>query len=196
MTSVTFSSNFGTSALTTSGGITAADLYDEEYLENKYSYKETQESYEIAYEGQDAVIETYISNILSYISNGEEDKAMEAYEELLDAMSDQTRYAQLISDDGDDTQLRAIARELIEADLGSDLEEYITDNTKNGAAVKAQKIRTAGNCDSTSTEDLLNAMCNMDEEEGTNVFSIIGSIIVSPITATLGNLVRGFKKAK
>ena len=64
------------SSLTTSGGVTASSLYDTEYLDRKYDYADTRESYEIAYSGRDAAIETKISNIGSYLANGKEDKAL------------------------------------------------------------------------------------------------------------------------
>ena len=174
------------SSLTQSGGITAASLYDTEYLDRKYDYTDTRESYEIAYSGRDAAIETKISNICSYLANGKEDKAFAAYEELLEEMSSQTRYAQLIGEDGDDTQLRAIARQLIETELGADLEEFIRANAKDQAGVDYQNILTWGNCDSTSQEDLLAEMCDIDEEEGR------GNVVVSALAAVASPFVCGF----
>ncbi len=183
------------SSLTTSGGVTAASLYNTEYLDKKYDYIDTKESYEIAYSGRDAAIETKISNICSYLANGKEDKAMAAYEELLAEMNSQTRYAQLVSENGDDTQLRAIARQLIESELGGDLEEFIRENARDQAGVDHQKILTWGNCDSTSQEDLLAAMCDIDEEEGSGNIIVSGlSLIASPFVC-LGNwLFNGNKK--
>lgn len=183
------------SSLTTSGGVTASSLYNTEYLDNKYSYTDTKESYEIAYSGRDAAIETKISNVGSYLANGKGDKALAAYEELLSEMSNQTRYAQLVGEDGDDTQLRAIARQLIESEIGGDLEEFIRENSKTQAGVDHQKILTWGNCDSTSQEDLLAAMCDVDEEEGSGNI-IVGALaaVASPFVC-LGNwLFNGNKK--
>ena len=174
------------SSLTTSGTITAASLYNTEYLDKKYDYTDTRESYEIAYSGRDAAITSKISNIGSYLANGKEDKALVAYEELLAEMSSQTRYAQLIGENGDDTQLRAIARQLIESEIGGDLEEFIRENAKDQASVDHQKILTWGNCDSTSQEDLLAAMCDIDEEEGS------GNIIVSALAGLASPFVCGF----
>ena len=184
-----------TSSLTTSGGVTAASLYNTDYLDNKYNYTDTKESYEIAYSGRDAAIETKISNIGSYLANGKEDKALAAYEELLEEMSSQTRYAQLVGENGDDSQLKAIARQLIEAEIGGDLEEFIRTNAKDQAGVDHQKILTWGNCDSTSQEDLLAAMCDIDEEEGSGnpLVSILAGI-ASPFVCFGNWLFNGNKK--
>lgn len=183
------------SSLTTSGSVTASSLYDTEYLDRKYDYTDTRESYEIAYSGRDAAIETKISNICSYLANGKEDKAMAAYEELLAEMNSQTRYAQLVSENGDDTQLRAIARQLIESELGGDLEEFIRENARGQAGVDHQKILTWGNCDSTSQEDLLAAMCDIDEEEGSGNIIVSGLALIASPFVNLGNwLFNGNKK--
>ncbi len=183
------------SSLTTSGGVTAASLYNTEYLDKKYDYTDTKESYEIAYSGRDAAIETKISNIGSYLANGKEDKALAAYEELLSEMSSQTRYAQLVGEDGDDTQLRAIARQLIESEIGGDLEEFIRENARDQAGVDHQKILTWGNCDSTSQEDLLAAMCDIDEEEGSGNIIVSGLALIASPFVCLGNwLFNGNKK--
>ncbi len=183
------------SSLTTSGTITAASLYNTEYLDKKYDYTDTRESYEIAYSGRDAAIESKISNICSYLANGKEDKAMAAYEELLAEMNSQTRYAQLVSENGDDTQLRAIARQLIESELGGDLEEFIRENARDQAGVDHQKILTWGNCDSTSQEDLLAAMCDIDEEEGSGNIIVSGLALIASPFVNLGNwLFNGNKK--
>lgn len=183
------------SSLTTSGGVTSAKLYNTEYLDKKYDYTDTKESYEIAYSGRDAAVETKISNIGSYLANGKEDKAMAAYEELLEEMGNQTRYAQLVGEDGNDAQLRAIARQLIESEIGGDLEEFIRENAKTQAGVDHQKILTWGNCDSTSQEDLLAAMCDIDEEEGSGNI-VVGALaaIASPFVCFGNWLFNGNKK--
>ncbi len=180
---------------TVSGGVTASSLYNTEYLDKKYDYTDTKESYEIAYSGRDAAIETKISNICSYLANGQEDKAMAAYEELLDEMTTQTRYAQLVDEDGDDTQLRSIARQLIESELGGSLEDYIRENTRTNAQVENQTVLTWGNCDSTSQEELLAAMCDIDEEEGSGNILIQAAFAVASPFVALGNwLFNGGKK--
>lgn len=186
----------GASALTTSGGVSISSFLNTEYLENRDRYNQTNEGIEIAATGRDAAIESKISKICSYLSNGQEDKAMAAYEELLQEMNGQTRYSNLVSDSGDDTQLRSVARQLIEGELGGDLEEYIRENTRDAAGVEAQKIRTLGNCDSTSQEDLLLAMCDIEEDEGHNILLDAVSAIAMPFEV-LGNLIfNGGKKVK
>jgi hypothetical protein len=152
----------GTSSLgtyTTQGKVSVASIYNTDALDNKYTYSDTKESYEIAYSGRDAAISADIKNITNYLDQGQEDKAMAAYQNLLDEMSEQTRYAQLVSDDGDDTQLRAVARELIEEELGSDLNDYIVENASNSFE---RGLEINWNGDNYQEEDLLKEMCNVD----------------------------------
>lgn len=157
---------------TQSGGVTAASLYNTDYLDSKYEYTDTKEGYEVAYTGRDAAIDSDISNITSYILNGQEDKVIAAYESLLDQMSSQSRYAQLITESGDDTQLRAVARQLIEAETGVDLATFIRENTRDSVAVQKQQLLWGDNCDSTTQEALLAEMCDIEEEEGrASIFS-------------------------
>ena len=173
-------------SLTTSGIVTASSLYNTEYLDKKYDYNDTKESYEIAYSGRDAAIETKISNICSYLANGQEDKALAAYEELLNEMTSQTRYEQLIDENGEDTQLRSIARQLIETELGGDLEDFIRENSRDAVGVEKQKLLWGDNCDSTTQEDLLEAMCNIEEQEGK------ANIFTKGIYGTFGIVTKGF----
>ena len=181
------------STFTTSGGISVNSLYNTEYLDSKYDYADTKEGYEMSYAGRDAVLDTQISNIIAYLGDGQEDKAMAAYEKLIEEMSTQTRYESIAESDG---QLQAVARQLIEAELGSDLEEYIRTNSRDAAGVQAQQIRTLGNCDSTSQEDLLLAMCDIEEEKGSNILLDAVSVLAMPFEL-LGNLLfNGGKKVK
>ncbi len=163
------------SAVATTGtalnGVSSADLYNNEVLDKKYNYNDTKEGYEIAYSGRDAAISTSISNITKYIENGEEDKVIQAYDELLNQMSTQERYSQLVSEEGDDTQLRSIARQLIESEIGCDLVDYIQDKTKSNKSSENQRLLWGDNCDTTTSEDLLKEMCNLDLEKGhSNLF--------------------------
>ena len=74
-------------------------------------------------------------------------------------------------------------------------EEYIRANSRTNAQVENQKVLTWGNCDSTSQEDLLAAMCDIDEEEGNgNLLIQIGAGIVSPFVAFGNWLFNGGKK--
>ena len=181
-------------SLTNGGTITASSLFDEKYLEQRDGYNQKKESFQIATSGRDAAIKTKISNIVSYLENGKEDKALKAYNELLDVMSKQSRYSQLVSED-DNTQLKAVARTLIESSAGTDLEQLIRENTRDNADVENQKIRTWGNCDSTSQEELLLAMCDIDEQGGhTNPVSALLNALVSPFVVAGNALFNGGKK--
>ncbi len=149
------------------GGVSISSFYNTDYLENKYNYAESKESYEIAAAGRDAAIATDISKFKTYLGSGEEDKAMDAYQELIDEMSAQERYSQLVSESGNDEQLRAVAKTLIEEQLdGVALEDYITKHARKNSSVENQKLLWgAKKCDSTSREDLLNETCDLDIEE-------------------------------
>ena len=189
------SGSASSSTLTTSGGVTASSLYNTDYLDNKYEYTDTKESYEIAYSGRDAAINTDISNITSYISNGQEDKVIAAYQSLLNEMKNQERYSQLVGEDGDDTQLRAVARDLIESQTGVDLEQYIRENTQDQAGVEFQNVLTWGNCDSTSQEELLKELCNLEEDPGHgNPVANFFAMIASPFVVGFNELFHGGKK--
>lgn len=197
-----FSGTSSAVSMTQSGTITASKLYNTDYLDRKYDYNDTKESYEVAYTGRDSAIDTDISNIMYYLENGYEDKAMEAYETLLNEMTSQTRYAQLVSESGDDTQLRAVARTLIEQQIyektgtNTGLDEFIKDNAVSASGLSWQKtFLNNSKLDENTQEDLLNAMCNMNEEKhvtgGQYVLEAICTI-VKPFTE-LGDFLFGGK---
>ena len=183
------------SAGTLTGTVNMSNIYNEDYLDEKYNYQDSKESYELAYGGRDASIETSIENISTYLQDGREDKALEAYNELLSEMSSQKRYAQLVTEDGSDKQLRAVAKQLIESEIGCDLKDYINDNARSNAGVEKQKLLSWGNCDSTSREDLLSEMCDIDEEKSNGSIIMKGVCIIASPFVALGNfLFRGGKK--
>ena len=91
-----------------------------------------------------------------------------------------------IDENGEDTQLRSIARQLIETELGRDLEDFIRENSRDAVEVEKQKLLWGDNCDSTTQEDLLEAMCNIEEEEGK------ANIFTKGIYGTLGIVTKGF----
>ena len=131
-------------------------------LESRYNTLQQSQAYDIGVAGNDAVIGSKIDNFTSYIEKGQEDRALEAYLELLDQMKQQTRYSQLITEDGDDTQLRAVARQLIEGDTGVDLEELIRECTRDAKGVEyQQRMFGAEKVDSVSQEDLLEEVCDI-----------------------------------
>mgnify|MGYP006916233784 CR=1 FL=1 len=188
--------NGGTAAATNtiSGGASMANIYNTEALDNRYNYTDTKESYEVAEAGRDASINASIANIDSYIKNGEEDKVLKAYNQLLTEMSAQTRYSQLITEDGNDLQLRSVARQLIEQQIGCNLEEYLEKNTADEAETKNKQILYWNNADSTSQEDLLLEMCNIDKD-GKHLNPVVGffSTLISPFTS-FANWITGGEK--
>lgn len=152
-------SGYGLNGYTYSGDTTSI-------LESRYNTLQQSQAYEIGTAGNDAVISSKIDNFTSYIENGQEDNALEAYNELLEQMKLQARYSQLITEDGDDTQLRAVARQLIESDAGVDLEDLIRECTRDAKGVEAQKMYRGEYCDSTTQEELLEQVCDIKEQEG------------------------------
>ena len=157
----------GTAGINTSspfGGSSVSSFYNEDFLNSKYDYQHTREGYEIQESAYDAALDVNISNIISYIENGQEDKAMEAYNQLLSQMSTQSRYSHIANDNA---QLQAIAKQLIEMNLeDGNLEDLIRDNTRDAVAVQKQKCYRGRHCDSTTQEQLLKSMCGLEEEEG------------------------------
>lgn len=149
----------GSVSLSSGNSLTSASLFDEKYLEKRNGYDQKRDSYGIAKAGRDAAINKKISNLVSYIENGKEGKAMKEYAKLLEEMSKQERYAQLAID-GDDTQLRAVARELIENNANVDLEELIKDNT-DASFARGFKLNFEHNA--YTQEEILKELCDLDE---------------------------------
>ncbi len=145
--------------LTLNGGITASSLYNTDALKNRYDYQETKEGYDISYTGRDAALNTKISNVCTYLKQGKEDRAIEAYQALLDEISSQERYAVIAENE---SQLKAIAKELIQSNLedGMALEDFIRANTANSFE-RGFEINWDG--DKATEEDVLKTMCDLDE---------------------------------
>ncbi len=152
-----FNSGFSAGTGTTFTGVTGASLLNPEYLEKKYEYYDLKAGYELSYASKDAVISNKISNLCTYIEGGKEDKAMKAYQELLAEISGQDRYSQAIENDA---QLKAMARQMIEAQLGDSLEDFIKANTANNFQ-RGFELNLEG--DQYQEEDLLKEMCDLDE---------------------------------
>ncbi len=144
---------------TVNGGVTAASLYNTDALDKRYDYQDTKEGYEIGYAGKDAALNTKISNVCTYLKQGKEDRAIEAYQALLDEISTQERYAVIAQNE---SQLKAIAKELIQSNLedGQTLEDYIRANTANNFQ-RGFEINWDG--DKATEEDVLKTMCDLDE---------------------------------
>ena len=165
-------SGSGTAGVLSGRGITAADFYNEDALDSRYDYQDAKEAYEIEYSGRDAAIDSKIANLCTYIEQGREDKAMEAYQELLNEISSQGRYAQISEND---THLRAVARQMIESNLeeGLSLEDFITENTANSFE-RGFEINWDG--DQYQEEDLLKEMCDLDETTSTDGLKKAGGV--------------------
>ncbi len=177
-------SGSGTAGVLAGRGINAADFYNEDALESRYDYQDSKEGHEIEYAGRDAAIETNIANVINYISSGREDEALEAYQDLLDEMMSQTRYAYLVGEDGNDVQLRAVAKQLIESELedGQKLEDFINDNTVTASGRSWQKtFFNNSKIDEATSEDLLNLMCNQKEEKHVSAGQYVLEVICTPV---------------
>ena len=159
----TFSGS-GIAGALSNGKLTASDLYNEDALDSRYDYQDAKEAHEIEYTGRDAALDSKISNICTYIEQGREDKAMAAYQELLDEISSQGRYEQIAENE---TQLKALAREMIESNLedGTSLEDFIKSNTAN-CFERGFEINWDG--DQYQEEDLLKEMCDLDTTTSTD----------------------------
>ncbi len=173
-------------------GLSTTNFWNTDYIDKKDNYRQHEESINIQNSARDSVLDTQISNLTSYIASGKEDKAMDAYNKLLEEMSQQTRYAGCT-----DAQLQAIARDIIEMELSEqagepvDLEQYIRDNTANASEQSRQKTLWCDDkVDSATEEDLLNAICGLDESKyisgGTHLVNGIINIF------TLGGLTEGW----
>ena len=168
-----FNSGFGTSFGTYSGGAYGLGINSYGYtgdttsiLESRYNTLQTSQSYELGQMGEDSIITSKINNFVSYLENGQEDRALEAYQELLEQMKQQTKFQQLVSENGDDAQLRAVNREFIESEIGVDLEDLIREYSRDAKGVEyQQKMFGKDKVDSVSQEDLLAEICDLKETE-------------------------------
>ena len=117
----------------------------------------------------DAVEDTQINGecgkaqkFLEAIKDGQEDEAMEYYNELLDIMKQQDRYSKY-----DDAQIKADATALISVKLkeltGDDnavLKDYIKKYTADTTENHKQRDRNNVEVDEATTEDILNFVCD------------------------------------
>ena len=178
----------GSVSLSSGGTISSASLFDEKYLEKRNGYDQKRDSYGIAKAGRDAAINKNISNLVSYIENGKEGKAMKEYTKLLEEMAKQERYAQLIQGD-DDTQLRAVAKELIENNANVDLEELIKENT-DASFARGFKLNFEHNA--YTQEEILKELCDLDETNKlTGVKRVTGNLCRIGACAAAGFVIGG-----
>ena len=127
-----------------------------------------------------------ISNFRTYLEGGKEDKALAAYEALIEEMSMQQRYANL-----SESQIQAIAKEIIEAELSAEagepvsLEDYIKEHAVGVNGQGWQKVFLNNHkIDDANEATLLNRICGMDEEEemtaGQKILQGITTVVLSP----------------
>ena len=147
---------------TATGRSNTTSIYDTNYLDRKYNYQHTNECYENMDYAEDSVLDSKIRNILTFIENGKEDKAIEAYNKLIEEMGGQTRYAQLSQ-----SEIKAMARQMIESQLedGETLDNFIRENTANSFE-RGFEINWDG--DKYQEEDVLREICDLDETTTTD----------------------------
>ena len=138
--------------------MSTSSIFNGEWLSRRNSYEQARDGYLIASAARDAAIDGKIRNILSHIENGNADKAMKVYNQLLEEMAKQERFAALKNGE-DDTQLKAAARNLIESKAHQDLSELIKENTstrfENGFSYDLDNYNE-------SQESLLENMCDLE----------------------------------
>lgn len=168
--------------------VSASSWFDTEYLDKKSQYQQQQEAIAIGESARDGVMDTQISNFTNYMESGREDEAMEAYQALIEEMKQQTRYAGL-----SEAELQSIAREIIEIELSNaagqnvDLVDYIREHAADATEQHKQKtLYCDDKVDSVTEEQLLNAICGMNEEEYVSGGAKVGHFLLNVVT--LGGL--------
>ncbi|MBQ9246522.1 hypothetical protein IJ182_09675 [bacterium] len=137
---------------------------------------------EVETTSRDAVLQDSINNFAYYLENGYEDKAMAAYQELIEQMKAQPEYT-----DRSDKELQAYAKRMIEQQLSEqkgeevDLVKYIKDHAASQSELDWQQhcnLFNQGIIDKTTEEDLLNAVCGLDEDKNgmPPVVHVLGAI--------------------
>ncbi len=172
-----FSNSTSTStALTTSGRISASSLYNTDNLDSRYEYQETKESYETKDLAQDEAITEEIENILYLIEAGYEDKAMEAYNELIETIGGQSQYSTL-----SESELQSVAKSLLDSQVEEDTEgeytsikDYIVDYAADADENYMQKVWYKNSkVDSTTEEDLLESICGLQTDDTVSTWTKI-----------------------
>lgn len=184
-------------ALTTSGNISASSLYNTSNLDNRYEYEETKESYETKDLAQDEAINTEIENILYLIESGYEDKAMEAYNELITTISEQSQYSTLA-----DSELQAVAKTLLNAQVEentdgeyTNIKDYIVDYAADADENYMQKVWWKNSkVDSATEEDLLESICGIKTDDSVSTWTKVKGFFGNLIT--LGGLTELFDFSK
>ncbi len=182
-----------TSSLSTSGSVSISTFMNTDYLDSKYEYNQTKESYETKETAEDTALSSEIDNILYLLEAGYEDKAMDAYNELLTTMSEQTQYSTL-----SEKELQAAAQALLDTQVEEEtdgeftsIKDYIVEYAADANKNYMQKVWYCNDkVDSTTEEELLETICNIDTDNtvsaGTKVLGFLGNVI------TLGGITEAF----
>ncbi|MBQ3642514.1 hypothetical protein II906_11410 [bacterium] len=164
-------------------------LFSIDAINQLHDYNQTKKGINIQDGTTTAYLQQSLDSIRSYIEDGHEDTALEAYQELMETMSENTLYASL-----SDADKQTYIRQVFQEQNGYSLEDCINDNASDRAGTTYKKILFWGNADSTSKEDLLESMCNIKSEKTySNVIVDVLAAVVSPFTA-IGNALFGNKK--
>jgi hypothetical protein len=132
-------------------------LYDNQVYGNSlFNYDQSQSS----------ALEQKVKNFVSYIEDGEEDLAVQAYNDLLQELNKNNNFQNQVRADGDDAQLRASANAAIAKYLETrddktiDIEDWLEDNTSDVHEQHKQYCSTWDDSivDENTTEDLIKMM--------------------------------------
>ncbi len=149
-------------AASTGIGVTYNKEYQEQLHENE-TYGTSIFNFD---QSQSGSLEQKVANFVSYIEDGEEDYAVQAYNELLQELNKNTNFQNEIRTDGDDAQLRASAnaaiKKYLEARAGKEvnIEDWLEENTADCHEQHKQYVATWDDSivDQNTTEDLIKVM--------------------------------------
>ena len=178
----------GTSASVTGSSAIDGINYTQRYMEQQHDTSIWGESTNISDRNEEYNVYDNVDLFLNYVGDGKEDKALKAFDQLLEEMKLQPRYAQLVRTkaDGseDDTALRREAKHIIEERLqettGNDasINDYIKSHTADVSEKHRQQDRYAWSTvkiDEHTTEDLLEQVCGEIDVDRTDKTWGIGS---------------------
>lgn len=161
-------------------------------LETRNNYNQTKQGINTSNAAMESAFESDVDALITYISDGHEDNAMEKFEEMMEYWTNSensTLYSNL-----NEKEMKALIRAKVEeqTENGESLEELIRENTASGSETTNINILTWGRGDDCSKEDLLEAMCEVKEEKtgfsGISIFAAVASVFTAPINwAFCGN---------
>lgn len=155
---------------------------DPEYQEELHDNKTYSNSIYNGDQTEASALDYAVIDFVSYIEDGEEDHALEAYNDLLEELKKQSNFQGLIGEDGDESRLKTTARSLLESYLSGrdggqvDLEQWFEDETQNIKERDRQKGFTfrESRVDETTTEDLIEAV--LGKKVDRNETTIVGHV--------------------